>query len=1011
MSRSVLFAAVRLNWCAAFLVAFPVQAGAFPDESTGDIQPQVLALDTEFLPYQENVEEGIEQRLTREMVRQAILLAARDELGLATRDMTLRETLPHNAIVIHLRPIERADRHGKWHVKLFAKDADDGHPLWEKTYDFHVGAASMYADMIPKLEADTRSGFLEALRAAGIKGSKPKLKKASKPSQEIEALLMKVDFVAQFGAVRAAHRAIRTDGETAEWLGVLARGYANLAALTAHCWNSSTEVFTARSWLYAQRMVVLSSANDMSLENMALVHRAYAWALGGALQPALADLELVRQHRGKLAAVVETGDKQKETTISPLWTALIRPYCMCDRDVLATVANDHTKVKPWATYLRYGLARICPESSRIFDSAVDVKRFCPTAYGVDAMRLVHPRLSDITRQAGLPARTTFGRLVPQSLQAVPGVPDSIKNLAARVIPKRDAPDQDALAEPFPPSPLPILLARQLREEAARVAGPDPSWSTLAGLIEEEQFLLIMRYFADLQKGTGHAHDDQVEAIWPLVKDHRFAPFIESFRYDVGKQIRPRYALFKTLNYVDARRNMYPMTRVTWGVRDEDGRSIALKAHNNSTYNYTLPAMAEYIGPLIPAGSLKDKQLHQMIVDDAIAVAPQSDLAVYFACYCTKDPTQEQLRKWEKQTIEFPGIFSRLGILLWQLKDREGAERCFRKSLESTPTRDATIHLAKLYADVGERDQWQQTLLAYLNANTPGRWHREVRRKLVQGYVERGQWHKAKAHVEALEQTRTRYSFRWAELIGEGLAEWRESERLVRENATTFPEKEGSRWYFWCRRTGRGDVAAARLQAEEYFALRRVPRYDLRVHVGVYRLLELDNRGACTAFRHAFASESDFASAFMVAQLSRELGDETTRRRTLNQMMKECIEIRLSGDQAKMNTLPLGSAILDVLRTGDASEQQLRDIDDLMRDADPPTRCMFAYFLAKELDTLGKMSKAEAYWRRSLFTPILDIDYRTLSGMELVKRHRKSRADDDVLDETDLWLQPAKTDDQ
>ena len=54
-------------------------------------------------------------RLGREIVRQAVLLAARDELGLATCDATLKETPPTDAKVIELQLVET--RRFTWEVE------------------------------------------------------------------------------------------------------------------------------------------------------------------------------------------------------------------------------------------------------------------------------------------------------------------------------------------------------------------------------------------------------------------------------------------------------------------------------------------------------------------------------------------------------------------------------------------------------------------------------------------------------------------------------------------------------------------------------------------------------------------------------------------------------------------------------------------------------------------------------------------------------------------------------
>ena len=59
----------------------------------------------------------------REAVRQAVLLAARDELGLKMRDETLQEEEPLQGVVVHVMLVERADAAGKWTVKLVPFDA------------------------------------------------------------------------------------------------------------------------------------------------------------------------------------------------------------------------------------------------------------------------------------------------------------------------------------------------------------------------------------------------------------------------------------------------------------------------------------------------------------------------------------------------------------------------------------------------------------------------------------------------------------------------------------------------------------------------------------------------------------------------------------------------------------------------------------------------------------------------------------------------------------------------
>jgi len=59
-------------------------------EAAGESQPQVLFLHTEFGPYPKGPWSSRLRILDRELIRQAVLLTAREELGVSTCDETLR---------------------------------------------------------------------------------------------------------------------------------------------------------------------------------------------------------------------------------------------------------------------------------------------------------------------------------------------------------------------------------------------------------------------------------------------------------------------------------------------------------------------------------------------------------------------------------------------------------------------------------------------------------------------------------------------------------------------------------------------------------------------------------------------------------------------------------------------------------------------------------------------------------------------------------------------------------
>lgn len=147
-------------WCSTFSVSV----------AAAEYEPQIVYLHTEFIPYKHSVKSQISYRLMRELVRQAFVIAAQEEMGVVVRDGSLYETVPAKNVK-HLAVLERASMNRSWQVKLFeiedpsikspAKGLWKDKPVWEETYKFTPGP-SMYAPMTSKFEKATRDEFADA---------------------------------------------------------------------------------------------------------------------------------------------------------------------------------------------------------------------------------------------------------------------------------------------------------------------------------------------------------------------------------------------------------------------------------------------------------------------------------------------------------------------------------------------------------------------------------------------------------------------------------------------------------------------------------------------------------------------------------------------------------------------------------------------------------------------------------------------------------------------------------
>ena len=453
-------------------------------------------------------------------------------------------------------------------------------------------------------------------------GSKPASGSAAPPGAEVEALLRQPDCVAQYSVVRAAHQALAEHGETTEWLGVLVRGYANLALLTRHYWNAVPEVFTARAWLYAQRFAAKTNSSDM-----ALWHRAYAWAWCGTLPLAAADLDEVERRRNPPGV---TSTQTSTASAPPSWVKLTRAYSQFDRSAIQQVMDEDSALKPWGAVLRYTLSSFTHHERWILGDARQIAEICPTAYMVFGELAGHGSYQDLQVPEAMSATLFFSRGVPQAVAAIPALPDSVKALTVR-----QAPPAESSSAPTPSglsldafSPLPMELARQLRAESAENVLGEPSWSCLAYLVEEEQFLQVLHYVATVRKAATRPLANDVERLLPLVKNHRYAAYVAGYRYDFQTQASEVEGVWKTIKVVDPRAGMFFMLYGLRLIGALAGADRGRDAYGRGYTDLTLHAVTEHLWTLESMETLDSQYLSQKLIAQARDVAPQSDRAAH-----------------------------------------------------------------------------------------------------------------------------------------------------------------------------------------------------------------------------------------------------------------------------------------------------------------------------------------------------------------------------------------------
>src|SRR4051812_16921459 len=467
---------------------------------------RVVPLRTQWYPLRADCEDESEDKLARELVRQGVLIAVRDELGLVTRDETLQEPIDAAVAPDSAEPLTVSldvDIQGSWNAQLYGAGATEDNPVWKHRGEIDWNRRTIYSQLAQQMDEQAKA-IADNLRQAGAAGSAAPINANNKPEATIEHQLEEMNFGSQFMAVRTAHEAIRKNGSSPDWLGVLVRGYANLAMLTDHTWSSHREAFASRSLLYAERMCRLTSNGAV-----ARWHRAYARALIGAHGAAIEELDALA--------------KQDQTT-KPLWAPLLAPYVHFDNDGLLKAAKDHPPLAQLVALLSWNQYRSYMYGPWIYEQGIATVKICPEAYGIYST-MANTNLLGVKRIGVAMGRQAFITLVPKRILEL-FESSSDKALRAAIAPA------DAKAEELDEGAqisIPIKLAKTLKDAAANETEPSEcSFAILAALITEEQFVQaadILRVSGD---ATEHSDKSLVDELAPLVQGHRYAAYIGSF---------------------------------------------------------------------------------------------------------------------------------------------------------------------------------------------------------------------------------------------------------------------------------------------------------------------------------------------------------------------------------------------------------------------------------------------------------------------------------------------------
>ncbi len=494
--------------------ARPVTAQAQPSGDATNSTPIVLH-------YRTNMEGGIAGHLPAIMAQQAVLLAMREQLQLDIEDGIFldraSELSSPESYVLEVK----ASMEGTFSMHLLHQASDAPNPddkanaIWTFEFPYKVGSKITFPSLIPQLESASRQQMLEIAEQWKRTGSANRWLETSQVPDSIVANLEQMDLISQSLAVREAHRLMREQGESPELLGVLIRGYAHLSLLTRQNWFLSSDVFSCRSLLYAQRLVARAPE-----QTLARWYRAYSSALSGLHLYALEDLEWLEEQL-----------QEPDTTYPENWCRLVEPVCKYDFRRLEALAKEEPAIEQVALALRFLAVTTTQDDEMIMEVGQETLESTPGDFDV-YHRIAAGHNLGFERWAAATAPQAVSSTLLALCSEKTELPDAVVSSAKRPAPRTGL-AQLLFGDGRQSARLQDIrkIAELLRKADANASSPGISWSMMARLIEEELFLLAVDQLRNATNAVESDLGDLVAEYQPLVEGHPLEAYVAAHAFN------------------------------------------------------------------------------------------------------------------------------------------------------------------------------------------------------------------------------------------------------------------------------------------------------------------------------------------------------------------------------------------------------------------------------------------------------------------------------------------------
>lgn len=601
----------------------------------------------------------------------------------------------------------------------------------------------------------------------------------------------------------------------------------------------------------------------------------------------------------------------------PAWAQGALSFARCDVISLVKSSAEHDADAALLQLLRFHAVHDREEFSKLWPVAMEVTELCPMAMGI----------YEHTYRA-----TPLGG----------------KRWSAAVYPM-------AVVEKLPQS-------LQFNEQLISMVGSedDPHYLLLKRLIREETFLASYFQIANARNAWTAPQDELLETLTGAIAGHPYESYVRSMRFVREDDHAKVVEQMSDLRIDTSVPVMSRFVKSIWRLDSKHGERIGEAAFKRLGHEYTAQSLVLLL-------RLKEDVKFELVKRLA-DVSPHSPVALRENIWLTPNPSDEQLGRWEKEIGDDANAWLALGRAHLVKGNREQGMSATRKSLDLEPNLSGYSRLAQAHWVHKDYDKFRATLEECLE-RTPdqGLGHAAIRKRLAEGLMELGQWEEAEKPAVEAAQTGAAWAMEVAAVCYEGLERWEESEQWVKQLSHAYGFSSRYRWYFWCKRNGRGDLAAARKLVESV-AETANGQDSMADATASFYYLEGRLERSLQLYKRARQGIGSSWKGLIMATIADDLGKREEFATLLDKVLADVQEWESQDHYNSAEPRPAFIRQLVMCMRNKPTQGDLDELTELFDQLWLAHRQRHGYFVGRVFQKLGNEERGRHYWKVALDGP-------------------------------------------